>query len=312
VNVCHVANYKFPAKNAQGAQRIVEFLAKELTKCGNIVYLLLDKDSIVPPEYGKFVDKIPQNTDIVHLCGGFPEEYGLNVDKPWVTTSHGGAIDTPERMEIIRNRKDRVIFVSDFCAKMYDSNCFVHTCANPDDYVFKSKKENYFLWIASTDWGEQKGLFTSIMLAKKLGLRLKIAGGGSNQRIIDEIKRNCNDKIEYLGFVNGKEKAELIAGAKAMFMLGQILDACPLNIIESFASGTPVIASNRGSYPELVNEKVGFICNTHGDMVKAIASVGRIKPEDCLNHFLNNFTPEIAVKKHLKIYQNVLNYGRVE
>ena len=311
MKITKVNNYTFPAKNAQGSQRVLESLSKELTKQGHSIELLISQDSIVPSEYGKLVNKVSEDTDIIHLHGGLLYEYNLLPVKPWITTAHGGATDAPERLTEVGKYVDNIVFVSNFCSKMYNSDCFVYACADKNEFQFQEKKDNYFLWMAGTDWGNQKGLFHTILLAKKLGFKLKIAGGGKNQEIIDEIKKNQNSKIEYLGFVNGKEKTALLAAARATFMIGTILDACPLTSIESWASGTPVIARNVGVHPEVVKSDVGFVCNSEIDIIKAIATIDKIKPLDCRRYFLENFTSEIAAKKYVEIYKNVLKTGKV-
>ena len=310
MRICKVNNYAAPARDAQGSQRVLEALARQFKKDGHEVFLLLKKDSVC--DFGTLVDEIPSDIDIVHYHGGFPYEYGHNHNFKWVTTSHGGA--EPEyssRLQEIKKSIDHIIFVSDFCAKMYSSNCFIHTCINEDDFVFSDKKDDYFLWMAGTDWGEGKGLLTSIMLAKKLGFKLKIAGSGNNKEIIQEIKINCSSKIEYLGFVNGKQKAELLSRAKALLMVGSILDACPATNIEALASGTPVIARNIGSHPEIVKEDVGFVCKNNLEIIKAIIGIDKINPFKCRQYFEENFKIEKIAEQYIGAYNKMIEFGSV-
>jgi len=310
LNIVMVHEYTAPAKNAQGAARMVESLSRELARKGHNIYLLINERSIT--DIAPIVRDVPSDCDIVHYHSASPDTHGHDPDAfRWISTPHGGGTDTPEIVNKHKHLCNHIVFVSKFCADLYGSSCFVHVCADPNDLVFRQKKDDYFLWIGSTDWGDEKGLFISILMAKKMGIKLKIAGGGKNQQIIDHVKSSCNDKIEYLGFVNGKEKAELIAGAKALLMLGGIPDACPLTVIESLGSGVPIIASTAGSYPELVNDKVGFICHNRVDFYKAVANIGKIDPVDCRNYFLSEFTPEIAAKRYLEVYNNMINFGDV-
>ena len=67
--------------------------------------------------------------------------------------------------------------------------------------------------------------------------------------MIEKIKSYCDDKIEYVGLVNGKEKAKLFSQAKATILLTQLPDACPVIMAESLMSGTPVIGSIYGAMP---------------------------------------------------------------
>lgn len=291
---------------------MLEATSKELVRQGHEVSLLLNQDSVVPESYGRLVIDIPEDVDVVHLHGGVPAEYDLaDLKKPWISTAHGGAVDTLQRMKEVGKYVDNLVFVSNFCSQMYNSKCFIWNGVGIDDFVYREKKDDFFLWMAGTDWGEQKGLFSSISIAKKLGLKLKIVGGGKNQLIIDEIKRNCNQKIEFLGFMNGKEKVELLSNARALLMIGNILDACPLSVIEAWASGTPIIARNIGVYPEIVKNDVGFVCSTDTDIVRALVNVGKINPQDCRKYFLENFTSEIVANKYIKVYEQVIKTGKV-
>lgn len=312
MKITKINNYTFPARDAQGTQRMLESLSRELIRQGHEVDLLFNQDSVIPKEYGKLVSKISEDTDIVHLHGGLPAEYDLaDLKKPWISTAHGGAVDTLQRMKEVGKYVNNIVFVSNFCSQMYNSKCFIWNAVGIDDFIYREKKDDFFLWMAGTDWGEQKGLFSSILLAKKLGIKLKIAGGGKNKSIINEVKRYCNNKIEYLGFVNGKYKVELLSRARALFMIGDILDACPLSSIEAWASGTPIIARNIGVHPEIVRSDVGFVCSSTTEIIRSIVDIGKIKPENCQKYFLENFTSEIVAKKYVNVYQNVIRNGRV-
>lgn len=313
MKIVQVNKYTAPARDSQGTQRVLESLSKELVRQGHEVSLLINPDSVVSSEYGKLVKEIPEDAEIVHFHGGFPEEYGYSryEGKRWISTVHGGGQDSPSDIAEKKEWLDNLVFVSNFCSNLCDSKCYIHNCVSDEDFIYREKKDDYFLWMAGTDWGEQKGLFSSIMLAKKLGFKLKIAGSGRDANVINQIKSLCNDKIEYLGSINGKLKAEVLAGAKGLLMIGDILDACPVNVLESFASGTPVIAKNKGSHTEIVKSNVGYVCDTPAQIVKAILNIDKIKTSDCRKYYLENFTPQVVVEKYLSVYRNIIEYNSV-
>jgi glycosyltransferase involved in cell wall biosynthesis len=168
------------------------------------------------------------------------------------------------------------------------------------------------LWLAGTDWGEGKGLFTTIMLAKKLKFNLIVAGTGHNQQIINQIKSLCDNRIQYIGAVNGARKAEVIASAKALFHLSRLGDACPGTIPEAQVSGTPVVAYPDGALPEMIIDgKTGFLCNSESDIVKAIIKIKKIKPSDCRENALNKFHYIDASKKYIYYYEQMIKNGRL-
>lgn len=295
-------NYTYPAKGSQGSERVVEALTKGFVKLGHEVVLHINPSKNTP---APVVSEVPDDFDIIHGQGEDLSCYGL----PWVSTVHGGGSDPPNSPW---KSNPHFICVSDFICKLVGKKQFVHSCVDPEDFMYSDKKDDYFLFISGLDWGEGKGLFTTISLAKKMGIKLKIAAAGKNQQILDEVKRHCNSKIEYLGGVNGREKAELISKAKAVVLYTRLPDACPLVVSESLISGTPIIGSICGSLPELiVDGKTGILCKSENDLPRAIANIWRIQPEDCRQYALDNFSNIVACNKYLKLYNNVILYGDV-
>lgn len=298
--------YTGPARDSMGSERVVEATTKALIALGHEVFMFINPDSKNMP--APVVSEIPQGTDIIHAhgtMGDVLDKYNI----PWVTTLHGGGSDPPGSPW---HNNPHVICVSKFISDLSGNPAHVHSCVEPDNFIYKSQKENYYAWLAGTDWGEGKGLLTTIALAKKLKFNLKIAGTGKNQKIIELIKSMCDNKIQYVGAVNGKKKAEFLANAKAYILFTRLPDACPLVVAESLVSGTPVIGSINGSMPELIiNNKTGILCEEEKDLPKAILNINKIKPEDCRNYALNNFTSEIAAKKCLKLYENMIKFGTV-
>jgi hypothetical protein len=302
VKITQVCNYIAPARDSMGAERVVEYLTKGLVELGHTVEMKLHPDTLqCPVEGASLVSEISSDTDVIQFHG-WEKEY-FDYGNKWFTLIHGYSL---HQLPELAKDNPRVIAVSKFAANSINVPNFVHTCVDPSMFAYKDKKQDYFLWMAGLDWGEGKGLFTTITLAKILRIKLKIAGAGKNQNIINEVKRLCDDKIEFVGPVNGKEKAELLANAKAYILLTQLPDACPATISEALISGTPIIGSTMGALPELVNKDVGILCDGSSDFAKAVATIGKIKPKDCYDYAMENFHYVKAAKKFLQIYESVL------
>lgn len=296
-------NYTYPAKDSQGSERVAEALVKGFVKLGHEVVMHINPNSIGSP--APVVLDFPKDFDIIHGQGEDLSYSGL----PWCSTVHGGGSDPADAPW---KRNPHFVCVSDFICKLSGNKQFVHSSVEPDDFIYSDKKDDFFLWISGTDWGEGKGLFTTISLAKKMGFKLKIVGTGKNQQIIDEIKRHCNSKIEYLGAVNGQEKALLLSKSKAVILYTRLPDACPLVVAESLISGTPIIGSVCGSLPELiVGEEIGILCKNENELPRAILDISMIEPENCRHYAMNNFSNLVACEKYLKIYSNMILYGDV-
>lgn len=295
-----------------GAERIIESLTKGQQELGHEVFLQIHPDSKDMP--ARVVIEPPWGCDILHFHQWEPDKidygaYGI----PWVVTIHGGGSESdPEWLRATKEHKDNVICISDFVSKRTGAPAFVWNPSDPADFMYSEIKEDYFLWMAGTDWGEAKGLWTTIEWAKRLRFNLHIAGGGQNKSTIEKIKSLCDDKIQYVGVIEGQEKAKTLRDAKALFHLVKIPDACPTTISEAMLSGTPVICSAQGAMPEIVRDgKTGFVCRLRIDVAKAILNVRNLNPYDCYQYGLEHFSHTSAAKKYLRYYNNMLEFGSI-
>ncbi len=71
---------------------------------------------------------------------------------------------------------------------------------------------------------------------------------------------HLEDRVVFTGFVKGKELDELISNSRAILCPAIWYDNMPNTVIEAFAYGKPVIASNFGCFPELIDDgKNGYL-----------------------------------------------------
>lgn len=312
MKICQVyEDFIAPAKDSMGAQRVCESITKGLLEFGHEVTMKLHPDSKNTP--APLVSEVPRDTDIIHFHQWEPgkrdyDKYG----KPWIVTIHGGGSETDHTWLEATKNNPHVVCVSKFIADKVGAREWVWTSSEPDDFIYSKQKEDYFLWMAGTDWGEGKGLWSTIMIAKKLQINLKIAGTGLNQENIEQIKKLCDSRIQYLGSINGEEKAKILSKAKALFVLTRLNDACPTVVSEAMLSGTPVIASNMGAMPEIIfHGKTGFVCKNDAEVIRAIVNIQKIDPMICLDKGMCFFSSMAAAQSYLHIYSNVLNFGTV-
>lgn len=294
MNIIQLSHYRLPAKKYGGTERVIVWLSRALSKLGHTIYLLAPKNTYVKDvniiEYeGKLknnLNLIPDNIDIAHIH--YTPDF--KIPKPFLVTIHGN-----KKFE--ETFLPNTVFLSRNHALRHNSNFFVYNGLDPEEYIFNEHKENYFLFLSKTS-RKEKGLELALRIAKKTKINLKVAGGRGI---------SFNSKIKYYGEVGGKEKAELIAGAKALLFPINWEEPFGLVLIESLVSGTPVIAAPRGAVPEIINDKVGFLCHNENDYINAIETIDSIDPQKCREHVLQNFTSEIMAKNYLKYYQMILN-----
>ena len=317
MKICQVyENFIAPAKDSMGAQRVCENITKGLLSLGHEVVMKLhpdSKESVAP-----LVSEVPVDCDILHFHQWEPDKVDYNkYGKPWVVSLHGlngnGDQMDPQWMKATQGNI-HIVAGSQFVCNKINIESFVWSCSDSSDFIYSPNKGDYFLWMAGTDWGEGKGLWTTIKLAKKIGFKLKIAGAGSNQQNIDTIKSLCDSNIEYLGSINGIQKATVLSQAKALILLTRLNDACPTSVGEAMLSGTPVIGSTKGSMPEIVKHgQTGFVCEKEIDVVKAIMNVshGKNMAERCKEEGEREFSSVAAAQKFLRYYKNMLDFGTV-
>ncbi len=292
MRIAQVCKYNPPARDQQGAERIVERLTQGLIALGHDVSLVTSYDELEPSKY-----------DVLHFHGWDPFKYA-DYGRPWVTTIHGYNLHQHHDFAV---GNPSVVAVSQFAAQRFGAIQHVWNCSNSEEFMFEPHKDDYMLWMAGTDWGEKKGLFTTIALAKRLRCRLKIAGTGNNKDLIDAIKEHCDDRIEYIGPVNGAQKVKVLQKARALVLLTQLPDACPVTVSEALMCGTPVIGSCLGSMPEIVkHNRTGIICSSSMEATMAMARIQRIKPEECRKYALENFSVEACAKKYVNVYNKVI------
>ena len=81
-----------------------------------------------------------------------------------------------------------------------------------------------------------------------------------------------------------------------------------LSVVESMACGTPVIAFNRGSMPELITSGVnGFLVPDVDGAVEALAQVERLDRAACRRTVEDRFSSERMVDEYLSVYTNILS-----
>lgn len=119
--------------------------------------------------------------------------------------------------------------------------------------------EKYFLFFGRLSY--EKGVKTLLETFKGLPqCNLKIVGTGPKE---DELKAfaqsNRMENVEFLGYKQGQELTELVAGAYFVIIPSEWYENNPMTIIEAYSVGTPVIGARIGGIPEIVIDgQTGF------------------------------------------------------
>lgn len=168
----------------------------------------------------------------------------------------------------------------------------------------KLQKQNYMLYFGR--FYEEKGIRLLINVIKQCpDIQFIFAGDGPLKSLLTGI-----ENISYVGFKNGKDLNNLIQQASCSIYPSIWYENCPLSILESEALGTPVIASNLGGIPELIENKItGIIINE-----MTVENISRIIKETYYNQTLLTNMQKNCIKKRntfLSIEQYCLNLEQI-
>jgi glycosyltransferase involved in cell wall biosynthesis len=178
-----------------------------------------------------------------------------------------------------------------------------------DTWPYRAEKDDYLLFFGRVC--EAKGTHLAIEAAKRSGHRLIIAGalqepyrGYFEEHVAPHIDGH---QIVFEAEVDETRKRELFAGAAAYLFPITWPEPFGLVMIESLATGTPVIALRNGSVPEIVEHgRTGFVCDTPAELVAAIARVDEIDPADCRRAVEDRFTVDRMLADYEAIFARVL------
>ena len=192
----------------------------------------------------------------------------------------------------------------------------VHNAIDPAEYAPVTKpeeKEGYLVELARIT--PDKGQHIAIEVAKRLNVPLVLAGKieRDSSRYFDEkIRPNLNGNVTWRENVEGRDKAELLARAKALLFPIQWEEPFGLAMVEAMVSGTPVIASRRGAAPEIVEPGVtGFLADDVDGMVEAYGRLGEIDLARCAEEAARRFGPKQMADGYLDMYRRAIEHNRM-
>ncbi|MDO8459768.1 MAG: glycosyltransferase [Nanoarchaeota archaeon] len=127
-------------------------------------------------------------------------------------------------------------------------------------------------------------------------------------RAYQGLPKTDNPKVVYTGPLNDEQKSPFYSRARAFLMPIEWEEPFGLVMIEAMASGTPVVAYNRGSIPEIVvNGETGYIVENIDQMIDGVdkAISGSISSKACREHVVRNFSKEKMTEMYLEVYEEI-------
>lgn len=247
--------------------------------------------------------------DLIHNHFDFlPLTYSGMANTPLLTTIHG--FSSAGILPVYRKYNDSVSYVSisdSDRAQELDYTATVYHGIKMEEFQFEPHPSDYLLFFGRIH--PDKGVHEAIKIAKHCEKHLIIAGIIQDQSYYEKhvepmLQKN---KIEYIGSVGPEKRNRLLGNASVLLHPIHFEEPFGLSVVESMACGTPVIAFNRGSMPELIKDGYnGYLVNNVDEAVDAINDLSNIRRIDCRTHVEQNFTIDRMANEYEKVYRKIL------
>jgi glycosyltransferase involved in cell wall biosynthesis len=329
-----------PPKLYGGTERVVAYLTDALVELGHDVTLFASGDSqtkaklapiwpralrLDPTVHDVFAPLFMQletvarrahEFDMIHChldYFAFPTLRLLGV--PSITTLHG-RLDLPELRPLYRLFHDiPVVSISDSQRQPLPEANYAATIHHglPQKSLAQGPGGRYLAFLGRIS--PEKAPDAAIRIATRAGMPLKIAAK------VDRVDREyfqakiepllAQADVEFIGEIGEHQKAEFLGNAAALLFPIAWREPFGLVMIEAMACGTPVVAFNNGSVPEVLENGVtGFIVNSEDEAVRAVHDISRLDRGRIRTEFERRFTAQHMAKNYLKLYSRLVKSRR--
>jgi len=327
-----------PPKLYGGTERVVSWLTEELVRQGHDVTLFASGDSITNAELDPVVpralrldgqmhnsvwynllmlERVAQRAhafDMLHFhIDFFQFPVFRDITHRTLTTLHG-RLDLPEIQPLYRvfNRAPLVSISNSQRAPMPPVNWrgTVYHGLPADQFHLIEKPKEYLAFLGRIS--PEKNPVGAIQIAERAGLPLKIAAK------VDAVDKVYYDNVvapliaesphvEFIGEINEAQKQLFLGNARALLFPIDWPEPFGIVMIEAMACGTPVIAFNRGSVPEVIEDgRSGFIVTNVEEAVAAVDRIDALSRKTVRACFDLRYCSAVMAARYVDIYTALL------
>jgi glycosyltransferase involved in cell wall biosynthesis len=327
-----------PPKHYGGTERIVSYLTEELVRSGHDVTLFGSGDSVtsarlIAPTRRSLrknerckdpmarelilIDHVVEHArefDVIHFHIGYLHfAICRYLPVPHVTTLHG-RLDIPDFVAVHDRFRDLpVISISNAQRAPVIWANWQETIYHglPEDvFRFYPDRGDYLAFLGRIS--PEKGADRAIEIAKRVGMPLKIAAKVDRvdrryfKRVVEPLL--SDSRVEWIGEITDQQKNEFLGKAHALLFPIDWPEPFGLVMIEAMACGTPVIAYDRGSVPEVMENGVtGFVVTELDQAVEATRRVRDVSRAGCRKVFEKRFTAGRMANDYVDVYERMVH-----
>jgi len=330
-----------PPKLYGGTERVVSFLTEELVAQGHDVTLFASGDSITSAKHEavwpralrldpgirdpiaphmllmEAVRRRVDDFDVLHFHMDYwPFSLFGRQRTPFVTTMHG-RLDLAELQPIFDTFPNApLVSISDAQRRPLPQARYVATVLHglPANLLTPQPgPKDYLAFLGRI--APEKGPDRAIRIARACGIPLKMAAkvDRTDQVYFDTVIRPMLDGggVELIGEINDAQKPEFLSGAMALLMPIDWPEPFGLVMIEAMACGTPVVAFNRGSVPEIIEDGIsGYIVEDETGAIAAVNRLSRLPRTRVRERFDARFTARRMAEDYVDIYRSLAGEDR--
>ncbi len=333
IAVLSPVSWRTPPRHYGPWESVVSLLTEELVRLGLDVTLFATRDSqtsgklvaVCPRPYSEDPSVNPKVAECLHIAEVFersadydlihnhfdflPLTYSALVETPVLTTIHG--FSSPAILPVYRkyNAQSHYVAISESDrSPELDYIATIHHGIDVARFPFSGAEGEYLLFFGRIH--PEKGVHEAIQVAQRVGIKLVIAGIIQDQDYFaTKVKPHIDGTtVDYLGSVGPDQRADVLGHALALLHLVSFDEPFGLSLIESMACGTPVIAFDRGSMPEIIRDgETGYIVEDIEGAINAVAAVRTIDRSICRADVEKRFTSTRMARDYVRVYQKILN-----
>ena len=235
---------------------------------------------------------------------------------PFITTLHG-RLDLPEHQPVFKTfGRTPIVSISNSQRRPVLQANWIRTIYHgvPEELLTPRPTKPVYL-AALGRIAPEKSMDRAIRIARRCGIPLKIAAKVDpvDQDYYEQIIKPLLDPplIEYVGEISDQEKSEFLCGAIALLVTIDWSEPFGLVMIEAMACGTPVVAFNRGSVPEIVEDDVtGYIVEDELSAANAVNRITQLDRRQVRKRFEERFTARRMALDYMGAYREVMQIDK--